>query len=54
MLRYAVMAQLKDRGQMTYEERLEAAERHRLTGNSLFQQVDTCCSKPYLSSCAVP
>ena len=33
--------QLKDRGQMTYEERLEAAERHRLTGNALFQEACT-------------
>ena len=40
MLSHAVLAQLKDRGQMTYEERLEAAERHRMTGNALFQQVD--------------
>ena len=36
--------QLKDRGQMTYEERLEAAERHRLTGNGLFQEVRTYLS----------
>ena len=27
---------------MTYEERLEAAERHRLKGNALFQQVGAC------------
>ena len=45
MLTCAVMMQLKDRGQMTYEERLEAAERHRMTGNALFQQVDACYSK---------
>lgn len=30
---------MKDRGEMTYEERLEAAERHRLKGNALFLQV---------------
>ena len=29
---------------MTYEERLEAAERHRLTGNGLFQEVCTYLS----------
>ncbi len=31
--------QMKERGEMTYEERLEAAERHRLKGNALFLQV---------------
>ncbi|CAL8461943.1 g1474 [Coccomyxa elongata] len=30
--------EMKDRGEMTYEERLEAAERHRLKGNALFLQ----------------
>ncbi|EIE25611.1 hypothetical protein COCSUDRAFT_83618 [Coccomyxa subellipsoidea C-169] len=30
--------EMKDRGEMTYEERLEAAERHRMKGNALFQQ----------------
>lgn len=29
---------MKERGEMTYEERLEAAERHRLRGNALFQE----------------
>jgi hypothetical protein len=31
--------QMKDRNEMTYEERLEAAERHRLKGNALFAEV---------------
>ena len=54
MLSLVGVAQLKDRGQMTYEERLEAAERHRMTGNTLFQQVVACCSKLSESSCGVP
>ena len=40
---------------MTYEERLEAAERHRLKGNALFQQVGACelqrCTSHYNPSC---
>ena len=38
------VVQMKDRGEMTYEERLEAAERHRLKGNALFQQVRIPCT----------
>lgn len=30
---------MKERNEMTYEERLEAAERHRLKGNALFTEV---------------
>ena len=36
--RLACVLQMKDRAEMTYEERLEAAERHRLKGNVLFQE----------------
>ena len=35
---YRSFLQMKDRAEMTYEERLEAAERHRLKGNALFQE----------------
>lgn len=61
------LGQMKDRGEMTYEERLEAAERQRLRGNALFQEVRMrlsrhsggmlcaaeLCTTPELS-CAVP
>ena len=35
---YWLLAQTKDRGDMTYEERLSAAEQYRLRGNALFQE----------------